>query len=82
MKGIKQKMANRVSHRSTTYPCYLPVLGEFSRSWSYRFADAKVGNKLNSPKGWPKKCNLFISATFNLSIVLPNSTFATWLNKF
>lgn len=24
------------SHRSTIYPCYLPVLGEFNRSWSYK----------------------------------------------
>jgi len=24
------------SHRSTTYPCFLPDLGEFSRSWSYK----------------------------------------------
>lgn len=24
------------SHRSTVYPCYLPVLGEFNRSWSYK----------------------------------------------
>lgn len=25
-----------MSHRSTAYPCYLPVLGEFSRSWSHK----------------------------------------------
>ncbi len=24
------------SHRSTAYPCFLPDLGEFSRSWSYK----------------------------------------------
>jgi len=24
------------SHRSTTYPCYLPILGEFCRSWPYK----------------------------------------------
>ncbi len=24
------------SHRSTIYPCYLPVLGEFNRSWPYK----------------------------------------------
>lgn len=29
------------SHRSTTYPCYLPVLGEFSRSWSYKTCRGK-----------------------------------------
>ena len=38
----KKKVANRTSRRSTTYPCYLPVLGEFSRSWPCRFAIAKV----------------------------------------
>ena len=34
---LKQK---RVSYlyrtATTTYPCYLPVLGDFSRSWSYK----------------------------------------------
>ena len=25
-----------ISHRSTAYPCFLPNLGEFSRSWSYK----------------------------------------------
>jgi hypothetical protein len=25
-----------ISHRSTTYPCYIPVLGEFRGSWSYK----------------------------------------------
>ena len=25
-----------ISHRSTIYPCYIPVLGEFNRSWSYK----------------------------------------------
>jgi len=24
------------SHRSTAYPCYLPILGEFCRSWPYK----------------------------------------------
>ena len=25
-----------ISHRSTIYPCCLPALGEFDRSWSYK----------------------------------------------
>ena len=25
-----------ISHRSTIYPCCLPTLGEFDRSWSYK----------------------------------------------
>ena len=29
------------SHRSTIYPCYLPVLGEFNRSWSYKTCRGK-----------------------------------------
>jgi len=39
--GYKIEMANQTSHRSTTYPCYLPVLGEFSRSWSCWLAGCK-----------------------------------------
>lgn len=35
-------MTSRVSHRSTAYPCFFPDLGEFSRSWSYRLAAAKI----------------------------------------
>jgi hypothetical protein len=32
-----------MSHRSTTYPCFLPDLGEFSRSWSHKtYPAAKV----------------------------------------
>jgi len=31
----KKKGKLLISHRSTAYPCYLPVLGGFSRSWSY-----------------------------------------------
>jgi len=40
--GKGKKNSKPISHRSTTYPCYLPILGEFSRSWSYRFAAAKI----------------------------------------
>jgi hypothetical protein len=29
------------SHRSTIYPCYLPVLGEFNRSWPYKTCRGK-----------------------------------------
>ena len=34
----------QTEHRTATtaYPCCLPTLGEFSRSWSCRFASAKV----------------------------------------
>jgi len=39
-------MANQHRTATTAYPCYLPVLGEFSRSWSCRFADAKVGRMI------------------------------------
>lgn len=38
------------SHRSTIYPCYLPVLGEFNRSWPYktcRCKDKEVELKLS-----------------------------------
>lgn len=48
-KGVKpegraKKVASRTSRRSTTYPCYLPVLGEFGGSWPCRLADTKVRN--------------------------------------
>src|SRR5260221_6011243 len=36
----KQKNSKPPSQRYNRLPCYLPVLGEFSRSWSYRFAGA------------------------------------------
>jgi hypothetical protein len=29
------------SHRSTIYPCCLPALGEFNRSWSYKTCRCK-----------------------------------------
>jgi hypothetical protein len=45
-----QKMASRISHRSTTYPCFFPDLGEFSRSWSYRLAVAKIRQHFFSHK--------------------------------
>jgi hypothetical protein len=32
-KGQKKASQNRTA--TTTYPCYLPVLGEFSGSWSF-----------------------------------------------
>lgn len=37
-----------MSHRSTTYPCLLPDLGEFSRSWSHKtYPGAKIGKKFH-----------------------------------
>ncbi len=39
--GIKKWQA-RYRTATTAYPCYIPVLGEFSRSWSYRLAVAKI----------------------------------------
>jgi hypothetical protein len=47
-----KKMTSRVSHRSTTYPCFFPDLGEFSRSWSYRLANTKIRQHffLNKPE--------------------------------
>ena len=41
------------SHRAATtaYPCYLPVLGSFSRSWPYETCRRKdKGSDLNSFK--------------------------------
>lgn len=36
------------SHRSTIYPCYLPVLGEFNRSWSYKTCRCKYSEPLGN----------------------------------
>jgi len=32
----KKRASDLYRTASTAYPCYLPVLGEFSRSWSYK----------------------------------------------
>jgi len=34
-----------ISHRSTVYPCYLPILGEFNRSWPYKACRCKDKKK-------------------------------------
>jgi len=34
----KEKSASQHRIATTAYPCYLPILGEFSRSWSCRLA--------------------------------------------
>jgi hypothetical protein len=40
-----------MSHRSTTYPCFLPDLGEFSGSWSHKtYPGAKVQQLVQSAK--------------------------------
>jgi hypothetical protein len=42
----------QVWHRTATtaYPCYLPVLGEFSRSWSYQTYGCKTIKKYHAYK--------------------------------
>jgi len=40
----KKKWQTEHRTATTTYPCCLPALGEFSRSWSCRFAEAKLAN--------------------------------------
>jgi hypothetical protein len=37
--GKKKQAEHRTA--TTAYPCYLPILGEFSRSWSCRPAGGK-----------------------------------------
>ncbi len=39
-----------ISHRSTIYPCYIPVLGEFNRSWSYKTYPLQKYNFLQAKK--------------------------------
>lgn len=36
MKGKKERVSYLHRTATTAYPCYLPVLGEFSGSWSYK----------------------------------------------
>jgi len=38
----KKKWQTEYRTATTNYPCLLPHLGEFIRSWSYRLADAKI----------------------------------------
>jgi len=40
MPCIKRQTKYRTA--TTTYPCFLPDLGEFNRSWSHWFAVTKV----------------------------------------
>jgi len=42
IKKIVNKKKAGYSHRAATtaYPCYLPVLGSFSRSWPYETCQA------------------------------------------
>ncbi len=50
--ALKQQKRGKLltSHRSTTYPCYLPILGEFSGSWSYKtYPAAKIINVTQTP---------------------------------
>jgi hypothetical protein len=43
---LNKKMAGYLHRTATTaYPCYLPVLGEFSRSWPYKTCRCKYRNK-------------------------------------
>jgi len=46
--GLKINKKWQTEHRtaSTAYPCYLPVLGEFSRSWSCRFTGCKYSRQV------------------------------------
>lgn len=39
-------------HRTATtaYPCYLPVLGEFSRSWPYKTCRCKYREEMKRTK--------------------------------
>lgn len=39
---VKKKWQTEHRTATTAYPCYLPVLGEFSRSWSCWLATAKI----------------------------------------
>jgi hypothetical protein len=63
-----EKMAGYLHRTATTaYPCYLPVLGEFSRSWPYKtcrckyrevsYKDAKVTERRKDfrARPWPHR---------------------------
>jgi hypothetical protein len=51
-----------MSHRSTTYPCFLPDLGEFSGSWSHEtYPGAKIGKKFHCSRVPLFQCYFFYS---------------------
>jgi hypothetical protein len=43
-KGTKKRVSYLYRTATTAYPCYLPILGEFSRSWSYKTYPAQKYN--------------------------------------
>jgi hypothetical protein len=43
--GVNKKWVSYLYRTATTvYPCYLPILGEFNRSWSYKTYPAQKYN--------------------------------------
>ena len=72
-RGENKKWQTEHRTATTTYPCYLPVLGEFSRSWSCRFAVAKVTNARQFPQGSFQSRQIYVKLKgiyFNKPIVL------------
>gem|GEM_PF-3305784 len=51
-----------MSHRSTIYPCCLPTLGEFDRSWSHR---TYPGTKVQKSSQLPNVLNLFCAGKYD-----------------
>ena len=59
LRSIKKGVSYLYRAATTAYPCYLPVLGEFSRSWPYKTYPGRQKYKLLS----------FYSNEFHLSYI-------------
>lgn len=56
-----------MSHRSTIYPCCLPTLGEFDRSWSHRtYPGTKVQKSSQLPNVFVDFYRLNLGCIFNI----------------
>ena len=56
-----------MSHRSTIYPCCLPTLGEFDRSWSHRtYPGTKVQKSSQLPNVFVDFYRLNLGRIFNI----------------
>ena len=56
-----------MSHRSTIYPCCLPNLGEFDRSWSLRtYPGTKVQKSSQLPNVFVDFYRLNLGRIFNI----------------
>jgi hypothetical protein len=66
-----------ISHRSTIYPCYIPVLGEFNRSWSYKTYPLQKYNFF-LPKKQAVYFSSFLTKFLTFALYKPYKTIILW----